>query len=63
MSVTDFPEGTIMIEITGIYDGVSVAKLPDGTMVNLWPESETRRHAATEAWIKLQQEQQPRIKT
>ena len=43
-------EGTIGIEIRGIYDGVSVWKLPDGTLVNRWPEYD-RRHAETQAWI------------
>ena len=34
----EFPEGTILIEIRGLYDGWSVAKLPDGTLVNRWPK-------------------------
>jgi hypothetical protein len=32
--MNDYPEGTIGIEIRGIYDGVSVWKLPSGEMVN-----------------------------
>lgn len=48
--MTDYPEGTIFIEIRGIYDGWSCAKLPDGTMVNRWPEDD-RKHACTQAWI------------
>lgn len=48
--MTDYPEGTVLIEIRGIYDGWSVAKLPDGTLVNRWLEG-TQRHAQTQAWI------------
>jgi hypothetical protein len=48
--VTDFPEGTIFIKIFGIYDGWSVAKLPDGTLVNRWPQG-SRRHAETREWM------------
>ena len=48
--MTDYPEGTVLIEIRGIYDGWSVAKLPDGTMVNRWPEDD-RRHKPTQEWI------------
>jgi hypothetical protein len=51
--MTDLPEGTIGIEIRGIYDGVSVWKLPDGTLVNRWPEGDGR-HAATQAWIEME---------
>ncbi|TWI04853.1 hypothetical protein IP90_00993 [Luteimonas cucumeris] len=48
--MSDFPDGTILIEIRGIYDGWSVAKLPDGTLVNRWPEDD-RRYASTQDWI------------
>jgi hypothetical protein len=48
--VTDFPEGTIFIKIFGIYDGWSVAKLPDGTLVNRWQEGD-RRHVETRDWM------------
>ena len=46
----DFPEGTALIEIRGIYDGWCCAKLPDGSYVNRW-EPTDRRYAATQAWI------------
>lgn len=49
--MNDFPQGTIMIEIFGIYDGWSVAKLPDGTLVNRW-EPGDYRHERTEQWIR-----------
>lgn len=45
-----YPDGTIYIEIRGLYDGWSVAKLPDGTLVNRW-EPGDYRHAATQEWI------------
>jgi hypothetical protein len=48
--VTHYPEGTIFIEIRGIFDGWSVAKLPDGTLVNRWPEGD-RRHVETREWM------------
>jgi hypothetical protein len=38
------------IEIRGIYDGWSVAKLKDGTLVNRWPVDD-RRHGPTQEWI------------
>lgn len=47
----EFPEGTVLIEIHGIYDGWSVAKMPDGTLVNRWPEDDYR-YAAVREWIK-----------
>ena len=51
LSENDFPEGTILREISEIYDGWSVAQLPDGTMINRWDKG-TRRYVATEQWIK-----------
>ncbi len=51
----DFPEGTILIEIRGIYDGWSIAKLPDGTLVNRWPKDD-RRYAPTQAVIEHKEE-------
>lgn len=49
----DFPEGTICIEIREIYDGWSVAKLPDGTLVNRW-EPDQRQYKPTQEWIRRQ---------
>ena len=46
----DFPAGTLLIEIRGIYDGWSVAQLPDGTLVNRWTPDDYRR-AQTQEWI------------
>lgn len=55
----EFPSGTILIEVRGIYDGWSIAKLPSGALVNRWPEDD-RRHAATQEVIeKMNEEQQP----
>lgn len=48
--MSDFAEGTIHIEIRGIYDGTSVYKLPTGEYVNRWQEDDPR-HAPTQAWI------------
>jgi hypothetical protein len=48
------PDGTVYIELRHIYDGISVAQLPDGTMRNLWP-ADNRRHAATQVWIAAMQ--------
>jgi hypothetical protein len=48
--MNDLPPGTISIEIRGIYDGVSVYKLPDGTLVNRWKPDE-RPYAETQDWI------------
>ena len=51
MTENDFPEGTIFRELSEIYDGWSIAQLPDGTMINRWDKG-TRRYVATEQWIK-----------
>lgn len=48
--MSDFPEGTIYIELRDVYDGWSIAHLPDGTLVNRW-EPGDRRHAATRVAI------------
>ena len=52
MTENDFPEGTTLIEIREIYDGWSVAKLPDGTLINRWDKG-TRRYVATQQWINM----------
>lgn len=46
-----YPEGTVFIEIRGIYDGWSVARLPDGTLHNRWEPDDERRYVATQEWI------------
>ena len=51
MTEDDFPEGTIFRELSEIYDGWSIAQLPDGTMINRWDKG-TRRYIATEQWMK-----------
>jgi hypothetical protein len=48
--MADFPEGTTLIEVRGIYDGWSVAQLSDGSLVNRW-EPGDYRYAATQDWI------------
>ena len=52
MTENDFPEGTTLIEISEIYDGWSVEKIPDGTLVNRWDKG-TRRYVATQQWINM----------
>lgn len=42
--------GECLIEIRGVYDGWSVKKLADGTLVNRW-EPDDRRHKPTQEWI------------
>ena len=37
---SDYPEGTIFIEIQGNYDGWSIAKLPDGQLINRWDKTD-----------------------
>mgnify|MGYP003544319687 FL=1 len=39
------------IELRGIYDGWSVAKMKDGTLVNRWKPEDGRRYTETQAWI------------
>ena len=51
MTEADFPEGTIFREISEIYDGWSVAQLPDGTIINRWDKG-TPRYLVTDKWIK-----------
>jgi hypothetical protein len=51
--MTDEPE--LHIEIRGIYDGWSVAKMKDGTLVNRWPEDD-QRHKPTQEWIERYKE-------
>lgn len=51
--MNDFPKDTIFIEIREIYDGWSVAELPDGTLVNRWDKND-RRYAPAQEWIDLQ---------
>lgn len=53
LSVRDYPEGTTLIEIQGIYDGWCCAKLPDGTLVNRWTPDD-KRYAATQEWIEME---------
>jgi hypothetical protein len=48
--VSDYPEGTILIEIRGLFDGWSCAKLPSGELVNRW-EPNARLYVATQEWI------------
>lgn len=45
-----YPEGTIFIELAGVYDGWSVAQLPDGTLKNRW-EFGSKRWKETQEFI------------
>ena len=46
----DYPDDAVLIEIRGVYDGWSVALLPDGRYINRWKEGD-RRYKATQEWI------------
>lgn len=46
--------GECLIEIRGIYDGWSVRKLADGTLVNRWGMLDTR-YKPTQEWIDMMQ--------
>lgn len=48
--MNDFPEGTYFIELKHVYDGWSVAVLPDGTAINRWTP-EQRQYQATQDFI------------
>lgn len=39
-----------VIEIRGVYDGWSVAKMKDGSYINRWPEGD-RRYQPTQDFI------------
>jgi len=52
-NTSKFPKGTIFIEIQGLYDGWSVARLPDGTLVNRWSEAYPQ-WKKTQEWIDFQ---------
>lgn len=49
---------SVLIEIRGIYDGWSVAKMPNGELVNRWPVDD-HRHKATQEWIDKAAEESP----
>lgn len=49
----DFPDGTVFVEIRGVYDGWCYAVLPDGTRVNRWPKDD-RRHEPTQRVIDME---------
>lgn len=48
--MADFPPGSVLLEIRGIYDGWSAVLLPDGTVQNRWPVGDYR-HQPTQEWI------------
>ncbi len=52
----DHPQGCTLIEIRGVYDGWSIMKLADGTLVNRWPVDD-RRHAQTQEVIERMKRQ------
>lgn len=47
-----FPDDTQFIELRDIYDGWSVARLPNGRYVNRW-EPSNPRYAQVQRWIAL----------
>jgi len=55
----DMPEGTTFIEIVGVYDGWSIAKLPDGSLVNRWPAGSTRFTQVQEVIEEIRRGEQP----
>lgn len=46
-------EVKVYIEIQGLYDGWSVAKMKDGSLVNRWPKDDYR-YERTQEWIDSQ---------
>ena len=57
-NVGDGPENAeCLIQIRGISDGWSVAKMKDGRMLNRWPPDD-RRHKVAQEWIARNQEAQ-----
>lgn len=50
MTNIDRNEVDVLIQITGLYDGWSVAKMKDGTYVNRWPEGDAR-HAEVDKLV------------
>lgn len=50
--MSDFRESDVdhYIEIRGVYDGWSCAKMKDGSYVNRWPETD-RRYQQVQDWI------------
>lgn len=49
----DTKDVEIYIEIQGLYDGWSVAKMKDGSLVNRWSKDDYR-HERTQSWIDAQ---------
>jgi len=52
----EFPSGTVLIEIRGLYDGWSIAKLPSGELVNRWSEDDPRYVKVQEIIEKMNKE-------
>lgn len=59
LSTATLPQGALLIEIRGVYDGWSISVSPDGTLRNRWANDEgtgpepgyERRYSETEAYI------------
>jgi hypothetical protein len=59
VSSEQFSEAAVLIELPGVYDGWSIAQLPDGRMLNRWSDEAgtgpaagmQRRWEATEVYI------------
>ncbi len=50
IEMSDPKDAELLIETRGVYDGWSVAVMPDGTFVNRWPEDDPR-HKRTQDWL------------
>lgn len=47
-----FPPDTVLLTLRGVYDGWSIAVLPDGTKVNRWdPVKYPKRYAETQNYL------------
>jgi hypothetical protein len=57
MSEIDTSQLDYYIEIRGVYDGWSVAKMKDGSYINRW-EPEDRRYQATQDFIEAMKARQ-----
>lgn len=56
-TIHGFPaEDVTGIILPGVYDGVCVWQLPDGTLVNRWGPEYGRRYTLSQEWIDRQGE-------
>lgn len=59
LSSDDIPQGSLIIELPGVYDGWSIIQTPENTLINRWANADgtgpepgyERRYEATERAI------------